>query len=48
MHNDNDQYQRRTPEEATHRTVGLLVGGLCLVTVIAMLWFRSTHTLGGF
>lgn len=48
MQNDNEHYQRRTPEEMTHRTVGILVGGLCLATVITMLWLRSAQTLGGF
>ncbi len=47
MQIDNEQTDRKTPDEMTDRTVGLLVGGLCLAAVLAMLWLRSAHTLGG-
>ncbi len=47
MNNTTNPTQRKSVDEITQRAVGLLVGGLCIVAVIAMLWLRSNQTLGG-
>ena len=47
MQNYPNNTQRKNHDDVTHRTVGLLVGGLCIAAFVAMLLLRSSQTLGG-